>query len=120
MSRAISTVKGINVLGAIVAVMWIAAWGMAIAHRSFDYDELEHTYAIWLIRNGARPFYDFFECHPPFLWYPLGIPLRLLGDRYAILFIFRALTALGHVAMLVAMGLNVALSFQNLRQPRAL
>ena len=49
------------------AVFAVAAGALvyAILQRHFDYDELEHAQAAWLIHRGAKPFYDFFECHPP-------------------------------------------------------
>ena len=65
-----------DALCALLLATWLVAWVLGILHRYFDYDELEHFYAGWRIAEGARPFYDFFECHPPFLWYPLGLALR--------------------------------------------
>lgn len=107
-------------LGAVDAVclalllLWAAAWSAGVLHRGFDYDEFEHVHVIWLIKSGLRPFYDFFECHPPFVWYPLAGLFRLVGDSYALMFVCRSITAAGHVLFLTSLALNVALSMRRL------
>jgi hypothetical protein len=101
-----------------LAAWGLFAWSTGILHESFDHDEFEHSHVAWLIAHGRRPFYDFFECHPPFAWYPLALLLRLSGDRYGMLFVFRFLTALGHVAFFVALAGNVSLSVNRLQIKR--
>lgn len=97
-----------------LAVAWIAAWGCAIAHRYFDYDEFQHFYALWRIHGGVRPFNDFFEMHPPFLWYALA-PFTPVLARFSFpLFPLRVLSALGEVALLGALAQNVSLSMKRL------
>jgi len=110
----------LDALCALLLAAWGVAWVYGILHRYFDYDELEHFYAGWRIAEGARPFYDFFECHPPFLWYPLGLVLRAFHPQSFPLFALRFLSGLGHLALLLALAKNVSLSFARLPQPTAL
>jgi hypothetical protein len=110
----------LDVLCALLVAAWLVAWTLGILHRYFDYDEFEHLYTTWRIQNGARPFYDFFEVHPPFLWYPLSLLLRAFGPTSVPFFALRALTAAGHVALLIAIAKNVSLSFARLPQPTRL
>jgi hypothetical protein len=110
----------LDALCALLVATWLVAWVFGILHRYFDYDEFEHFYAGWRIAEGARPFYDFFEGHPPFLWYPLGLALRLFHPQSFPLFSLRVLSGLGHVAFLLALAQNVSLSFARLPQPTSL
>ena len=110
----------LDALCALLIATWVVAWVFGILHRYFDYDELEHFYAGWRIAVGARPFYDFFEAHPPFLWYPLGLALRAFHPQSFPLFTLRVLSGLGHVAFLLALAKNVSLSFARLPQPTSL
>jgi hypothetical protein len=110
----------LDTLCALLLATWAVAWVSGILHRYFDYDEFEHFYASWRIAQGARPFYDFFEGHPPFLWYPLGLALRAFHYPSFPLFVLRFASGLGHVALLLALAKNVSLSFARLPQPAAL
>jgi hypothetical protein len=106
--------RSLEALCGCLAVAWIVAWGYGIAHRYFDYDEFEHFYALWRIHGGARPFNDFFEGHPPFLWYALA-PLTPALARFSLpLFPLRILSALGELALLGALAKNVSLSMARL------
>lgn len=96
----------------------LVAWAAGISNALFDYDELEHARAIWLIQTGLRPFRDFFECHPPYLWYPLALLTRPFGETYRVLFVLRILAAVGHILFFVALAKNVSLSFRQLPTPR--
>lgn len=120
LARQAKSIGVVDAAAVLLSLFAIVVLVQGILHRSFDYDEWEHAHVIWLIKSGLRPFLDFFECHPPFLWYPLGIFFRLFGDTYQVLFAFRFLTALGHVLVLVGIAKNVALSFRGLRQPLSL
>src|SRR5580765_5734216 len=102
---------------ALLLAVGAVALAYGIMHRIFDYDEWVHAHESWLIRSGLRPFRDFFECHPPFAWYPLSLFYRVFGDSYNLLFVFRFLTAAGHVVFLVALLKNVALSLRELPTP---
>ncbi len=110
----------LDALCALLIAAWVVAWVYGILHRYFDYDELEHFYAGWRIAEGDRPFYDFFECHPPFLWYPLGLALRAFRPQSFPIFALRFVSGLGHVALLLAVAKNVSLSFARLPRPTSL
>ncbi len=106
--------RSLDALCGSLALAWLVAWGYGIAHRYFDYDEFEHFYALWRIHGGARPFHDFFEGHPPFLWYALA-PLVPALARFSLpLFPLRVLSALGELALLGALAKNVSLSMRRL------
>jgi hypothetical protein len=79
--------------GALAAAGAIVLWALATgsARRHYDVDEIQHAHVMWRISAGDRPFHDFVESHPPFVWY-LGAPLvgaassaggALLGLRVA-------------------------------------
>ena len=110
----------LDALCALLIAAWAVGWVYGILHRYFDYDEFEHFYASWRIAEGARPFYDFFEGHPPFLWYPLSLVLRAFHPQSFPLFALRFGSGLGHVALLLALARNVSLSFARLPQPTSL
>ena len=57
---------------ALVLLAGLAAWGTGVARKAFDYDEVEHAHAAWLVAQGDTPYHDFFECHPPFAWYGMA------------------------------------------------
>ena len=107
----------LDALGALLVVGWLVAWTYGILHRYFDHDELEHLYAAWRIGRGDCPIYDFFQDHPPFLWYALAPALPLLGRISFPLFPLRFLTAAGHLVFLIALGKNVSLSLARLPRP---
>jgi hypothetical protein len=107
----------LDALSLVLLSLTLVCWATGILRRRFDYDELEHAYVISQMTLGARPFYDFFECHPPFLWYPLSVLFRIVGTNYALLFISRALSGVGQLLLLVAIARNVSLSFRRLSFP---
>ena len=92
---------------AIVLVMAIGAgaWITGIRHRFFDYDEIYHAHAVWLIGQGYRPFHDFFGSHSPLLWYALASLWRILPDAPAALLPLRLVGATGVLVSIVAMAL---------------
>ena len=118
--RSLRRLDLLDALCALLIAAWAVGWVYAILHRYFDYDEFEHFYASWRIAEGARPFYDFFEGHPPFLWYPLSLALRAFHPQSFPLFALRFGSGLGHVALLLALAKNVSLSFARLPQPTSL
>jgi hypothetical protein len=81
----------------------LLAWSGGLLGRAFDYDEVMQAHAIWQIAQGLVPFRDFFECHPPFLWYPFVPALTLLPEGPELLFGLRMLSALGFAAWLAAL-----------------
>jgi len=92
---------------AIVLVMAIGAgaWITGIRHRFFDYDEIYHAHAVWLIGQGYRPFHDFFGSHSPLLWYALAPLWRIIPDAPAALLPLRLVGATGTLVSIVAMAL---------------
>lgn len=53
------------------------------------YDEAEHLHAAWLMSaRGLRPIHDFFEHHPPLLWFALS-PLFHLARGPEVLYLAR-------------------------------
>jgi hypothetical protein len=53
---------------------------LLLYNRWFDDDEYEHLHYAWMVMNGYLPYRDFFENHPPGLWYLLA-PLAWLFDE---------------------------------------
>ena len=49
--------------GLLLARVWF------IAHRALDLDEFEHAHAAWSVARGLLPYRDFFEHHPPGLYF---------------------------------------------------
>jgi hypothetical protein len=64
--------EALALLAAAAAVC--AALAAGSARRHYDVDEIQHVHVMWRIAAGDRPFHDFVESHPPFLWY-LGAPI---------------------------------------------
>ena len=81
----------------------LLAWGSGVFERAFDYDEVMQAHAVWQIVQGLVPFRDFFECHPPFLWYLFAPAVAVLPDGPELLFGLRMLSALGCAAWLAAL-----------------
>jgi hypothetical protein len=113
----VSSLDFASVMVAVLIAVGASTWINGILHRAFDYDEWVHAYESWLVSGGLKPFRDFFECHPPFAWYPLSLFFRVFGNSYNLLFVFRFLTGIGHLVFLVAMLKNVALSLRELPTP---
>jgi hypothetical protein len=78
---------------AVAAAVVLWALGTGLVRRHYDVDEIQHTHVMWRISAGDRPFHDFVESHPPFLWY-LGAPLvRWTSGPAGALTLFRTLAA---------------------------
>lgn len=93
----------------------LLAWASGVWETGFDYDEVMQAHSIWLIAQGLVPFRDFFECHPPFAWYPFVPALALLPDGPEMLFGLRALSALGSAASIAALFAAVRAARPGLR-----
>jgi hypothetical protein len=81
----------------------LLAWFRGVVDAGFDYDEVMQAHSIWLIAQGLVPFRDFFECHPPFAWYPFVPVLALLPDAPELLFGLRLLSLVGNLAWIAAL-----------------
>jgi hypothetical protein len=91
-------------VAAAATILYALASGSA--RRHYDVDEIQHTHVMWRITVGDRPFHDFVESHPPFVWF-LGAPLlrlapspqraiggfRILASIAGLLFLFLALAS---------------------------
>ncbi len=62
--------------------------GFAFAHI-FQKDELEHIHTAWKMREGARPYADFFQHHHPLLWYQSLPVVKFFGATLSTLFALR-------------------------------
>jgi hypothetical protein len=93
----------------------LAAWYSGVVDIGFDYDEVMQAHSIWLIAQGLVPFRDFFECHPPFAWYPFVPVLALLPDAPEMLYGLRVLSLLGNVAWIAALFAAVRAARPTLR-----
>jgi hypothetical protein len=97
---------------AVAAAVVLYALGAGVVRRHYDVDEIQHTHVMWRISVGDRPFHDFVESHPPFLWY-LGAPLvRATSGPAGALTMFRILAAAGGLAFVA-----LALAALRARQP---
>ncbi len=83
------------------------AWWTGLANQAFDYDEVMHAHTIWQIASGLVPFHDFYECHPPFLWYAFLPFFGLLPEAPEALFGLRLFSGLGTLAGLGAIYLLI-------------
>jgi hypothetical protein len=95
--------EAVAVGAAAVSVCYALAMGSAKRH--YDVDEIQHAHVMWRIAMGDRPFHDFVESHPPFVWY-LGAPVvrSSPGPEHAL----RVLRGLATVSGLVFVGLLLA------------
>ena len=57
-------------LGIAAALLLARVW--FIGHRALDLDEFEHVHAAWSVAQGLLPYRDFFEHHPPALYFSLA------------------------------------------------
>ena len=80
---------------AVVGALGLVAWSIGATHRGFDYDEIYHAHATWLIADGLRPFHDFFGVHSPLAWYPLAALWWLVPDSAAAMLPLRMAASLG-------------------------
>jgi len=79
------------------------AWGMAITHQAYDFDEVQRAHSIWMTSQGLRPYEDFLECHPPY--FALLAPLaRGQSDPGAMLASLRWLAAIGNLVFVAGLA----------------
>jgi 4-amino-4-deoxy-L-arabinose transferase-like glycosyltransferase len=78
-------------------VTWLLIVGIAVLvvlmalQRRFDHDEFEAIKSTWKIFMGESIYVDFFQHHPPFLYYLLMPLLSLLGETKMTIYAARAL-----------------------------
>jgi hypothetical protein len=93
----------------LATVVVLVAWWTGITRRFFDYDEIYHAHATWLIWQGKVPYQDFFACHSPFAWYLLAPLWSALPESPRALISLRLVSAMGVLAWLCVMGANFRL-----------
>src|SRR5438477_5716493 len=73
-SRSVSTDPPRTIVGPALAIAaaLLSARVWFIAHRALDLDEFEHVHAAWSVARGLLPYRDFFEPHPPALYFSLA------------------------------------------------
>lgn len=80
---------------------WLSAVGLLCTGASLlcalqapvNDDDVYHLHSIWLFGQGAVPYREFFEIHPPGMWQVLGPVSRLFDRPSAFLLAARAFTA---------------------------
>jgi hypothetical protein len=88
---------------ALVVIAGGIAWGLLIAHRGYNYDEVVSAHSIWMTSQGLRPYHDFFECHPPY--FALLAPLaRGITDPVVLLVTLRLIAAAGNLLFLAGLA----------------
>ena len=105
------------VLAAFAVVSVIDAWIAGILHHIFDFDEIQHAHAIWLIAHGKRPFIDFFEVHPPFAWWALTPMVQLFPRPIEYLIALRFFAAAGSLAAMAMLAFNLRAAHRDLPWP---
>jgi hypothetical protein len=75
--------------------------------RSWNYDELSHAHAAWLVSLGAIPYRDFAANHFPFFWMILSPLMRALPEGSEAMLGLRVLSILLNLVFLVALGAHV-------------
>ncbi len=92
-------------------VLFLAATRLWLAsERLFDPDEFEHLHCGYCLWRGQVPYRDFFEHHPPLLWY-VSLPLFwLFGPQIKVFFACRILVwLLGLLSLLLTYRLAASL-----------
>jgi len=57
-------------------------------------DETEHLHAAWAVAHGQVPYRDFWQLHPPLLYYLLAPVFALMGEDLRIIYVARGLMLL--------------------------
>jgi hypothetical protein len=102
---------------AAVLALGAAALVTGACYRFFDYDEIYHAHATWLIAQGLTPFHDFYASHAPFLWYPLAPVWWTLPDAPSTLIPLRLVGVVGTVLSVFAMVRVIAVVRPEVRVP---
>lgn len=90
-------------VGLLVLVM-LGVLGMT-AHRAIDRvinpDEIEAVHSSWLVWQGQRPYFDFYQLHHPLLYYALAPIVGLAPERAELLLSLRCLFYGGMIATVI-------------------
>jgi hypothetical protein len=92
-----------------IVLLFLLALFLGVTRRGFDFDEIEHAHSSWLVSAGERPFHDFFECHPPFVWYLFAPVASAIRSPLALLLVLRTISVLGNLVFLALLLANMSL-----------
>lgn len=68
--------KGVAVFTLILIVIMAMARIYENFSLGFSHDSAQHLHVSWLLSQGAIPYRDFFDNHPPLFWLPISILFR--------------------------------------------
>ncbi len=81
----------------------LVAWGVGVAHRGMNDDEVMRTHSVWLVSQGLRPYGDFFELHPPYYRILVPVVRRFTDPCHAVLAL-RVLSSAANLMFLVTLA----------------
>ncbi|MBI3781655.1 MAG: glycosyltransferase family 39 protein [candidate division NC10 bacterium] len=58
-------------------------------YAPYEPDEFEHLHAAWAVAHGQVPFRDFWQLHPPLLYYLMAPVFTMLGEDLRIIYVAR-------------------------------
>ncbi len=73
----------------------------------FDFDEIEHAHASWMISAGLKPYADFHEMHTPFFWLLYSPFLRNLPPVFESLIVLRQINIAFSILALLFLALLI-------------
>jgi hypothetical protein len=65
-----------------------------LVHQKLGDDEAEHLHAAWAVVHGQVPYRDFWQIHPPLLYYLMAPVFTLMGEDLKIVYVGRGLMLL--------------------------
>ncbi len=75
----------------------VMAW-----HAPVGPDEFQHLHSAWCVANGQTPYVDFFEHHPPFIYYLLWPVFQFLEPGFNLILAARTLMVVLNAAIVFA------------------
>jgi len=61
-------------------------------NQKLDLDETEHIHSAWYVKEGFRPYTDFYQHHHPLIWYLAAPLVDVFGECAEIILFFRMVT----------------------------
>ncbi len=78
--------------GALVLILLALALRLLmLVHAKLGEDEAEHLHAAWAVAQGQVPYRDFWQLHPPLLYYLMAPAFALMGEDLRIIYVGRGL-----------------------------
>ena len=65
-----------------------------VVNWRLERDETEHLHAAWAVAHGQVPYRDFWQLHPPLLYYLMAPVLALMGEDLRVIYVGRGLMLL--------------------------